>query len=138
MSNPLLSPSPEQTAHLTHTWDIILFACLMILFGLAEMVTGFTHNFFGITTSSGSLVSYSSAAIGACYVLSGVLVLTLKRWAAVLAIVLLGVDVIGRVALVVTGLYPTNSLKNTFSIVAGTLIAVIFAIYIGWRQRSFS
>ncbi len=138
MSNPPLSPASGKTAHLTHTWDIILAACLMILFGLAEVVTGFSHNFFGITTSSGSLVSYASAAIGACYVVSGVLVLTLKRWAAVLAIVFLGVDVIGRVALVVAGLYPTNSVKNTFSIVAGTLIAVIFAIYVGWRQRSFS
>jgi hypothetical protein len=137
MRNPPLFPSPARTARLTHTWDIILVACLLMLFGLAEVVTGFTHNFFGITTSSGSLVSYASAVIGACYMMSGVLLLTLKRWAAVLAIVLLGVDVIGRLALVVTGLYPTNSPKNTLSIVAGTLIAVIFAIYIGWKQRSF-
>ena len=137
MRNPPLSPSPARTAHLTHTWDIILVACLMILFGLAEVVTGFTHNFFGITTSGESLVSYASAVIGACYVVGGVLLRTLKRWAAVLAIVLLGVDVIGRLTLVVTGLYPTNSPKNTLSIVAGTLLAVIFAIYIGWKQRSF-
>jgi hypothetical protein len=29
----------------------IVVAALMILFGLAGIVTGFTHNFLGITTS---------------------------------------------------------------------------------------
>ncbi len=116
---------------------ISIVAFLMILFGLAEVVTGFTHNFFGITTSSVNIFTYSSAAIGAFYAVGGLLILTMKKWAAALAIVLLGADIVGRVALVVTGLFPTDSLKNTLSIIAGTAIAVIFAIYIGLKWKSF-
>ena len=116
---------------------IIIVAFLMILFGLAEVVTGFTHNFFGITTSSINIFTYSSAAIGAFYVIGGLLILTMKKWAAALAIVLLSADIVGRVALVVTGLFPTDSLENTFSIIAGTVIAAIFAIYIGWKWKAF-
>ena len=36
--------------------------------------------------------------------------------------------------LVFTGLYPTSSLKNTLSIIAGT---VLVALYIGWKWKSF-
>lgn len=116
---------------------IIIIACLMILFGLAEVVTAFTHNFFGITTTSVIIFTYSSVAIGMCYVAAGFLILTMKKWAAALAIVLLGVDIVGRVALTVTGLYPTNSLENTFAIIAGTVIVALFAISIGWKWKSF-
>jgi hypothetical protein len=61
----------------------------------------------------------------------------MKRWAATFALVLLGADIVGRVALVLTGLYPTDSFKNTFSIIAGTIIVVIVALYIGWKWKSF-
>jgi hypothetical protein len=47
------------------------------------------------------------------------------------------VDVAGRIALVATGFYPINSLENVAGIVAGTIIAVIFAIYVGVKWYSF-
>ena len=34
-------------------FGINIIAILMILFGFAELVTGFTHNFFGISTTPG-------------------------------------------------------------------------------------
>ncbi len=109
----------------------------MILFGLAEVATGFRHNFFGITTSIATMMTYSGAAIGSFYVVAGLLILTMQRWAAALAIVLLGADVIGRIVLVAVGFYPTNSLENILGIIAGTIIAIIFAIYIGWKWKTF-
>ncbi len=115
------------------TFGIILSAILMVLFGLAEIVTGFTHSFMGITTSGREIFTYASAAIGVCYILAGLLVLTMKKWAAILAIAFLGVDITGRIALTLTGLYPTDTFENTFAIIAGTAIAAIFAVYIGWR-----
>ncbi len=116
---------------------ITIAGVFMILAGLAEVVTGFTHNFFGITTSGVDLFTFSGAAIGLMYAAAGILVLTMKKWAAGLAIVLLGIDVLGRIALVATGLYPVDSARNTFAIIAGTAIAAIIAIYIGWRWKSF-
>ena len=71
---------------------IIVAAAFTVIAGLAEVVTGFTHNFFGITTSS---------------------------------------------VTVFTGLYPTSSLKNTLSIIAGTVIVALVALYIGWKWKSF-
>jgi putative Mn2+ efflux pump MntP len=109
----------------------------MILFGIAEVVTGFTHEFLGISTSQAIASTYASATIGACYILAGFLILTLKKWAAALAIVLLGADVVGRITLVLIGFYPVNSLENAISIFAGTIIAVIFAIYVGSKWNSF-
>lgn len=116
---------------------ITLVSLLMILFGSAEMVTGFTHNFFGVTTTQSTAATYIGAALGACYFLSGLLTLTMKKWAATVAIILLVIDVVGRITMVSTGLFPIDSTKQTFSIVAGTAIAVIFAIYIGIRWKAF-
>ena len=114
-----------------------IVAALAILFGFAEIVTGFTHSFFGIRTSAASALTYSSALIGASYAAAGMLILTMKRWAAALAIVLLGADIAGQILLVSTGLYPTDTLKNALSIIAGTVIVAMFAIYIGLKRRSF-
>ncbi|MGO8951666.1 MAG: hypothetical protein ACLQUY_29230 [Ktedonobacterales bacterium] len=105
--------------------------------GVAEVGTGFTHNFFGITTSSAAVLTYSSTVIGLFYIAAGLLILTMRRWAAALALVLLSADIVGRMVLVLTGLYPTNSLKNTFSIIAGTLIVALVALYVVWRWKWF-
>jgi len=116
---------------------ITIVAILMILFGLAEVVTSFTHGFFGIITSQAAIFTYSGATIGIFYVVAGLLILTMKKWAAALAIVLLGADIIGRIALVATGLYPLNSLEQVIGIILGTALAAIFAIYIGFKWKSF-
>jgi hypothetical protein len=117
--------------------DLLIVAVFTILAGFAEVVTGFTHTFFGITTSGVTLFTSSAAVIGVFYAASGFLILTMRKWAAALAIVLLGVDIVGRVALVLVGLYPTDSLKNTLSIIAGTMIVAIVALYTAWKWKSF-
>jgi hypothetical protein len=109
----------------------------MILFGFAELVTGFTHNFFGISTTPGLISAYLAAGIGALYAVAGFLILTMRKWAAGLALVCLAIVILGRVALVVAGLFPVNSFEQTFAIVAGTSIAIIFAIYIGLKWKSY-
>jgi hypothetical protein len=116
---------------------IIVAAAFTVIAGLAEVVTGFTHNFFGITTSSVAVFTYSSAVIGLFYIAAGLLILTMRRWAAALALVLLGADIVGRIVLVFTGLYPTSSLKNTLSVIAGTVIVALVTLYIVWKWKSF-
>ena len=131
------STQEKQDKTKTRPTGITVVALLMILFGLAEVVTGFTHNFLGISTAQVDIFTYSAIALGVFYVAAGLLILTMKRIAAALAIVLLCADIIGRVALVVTGLYPTDTFKQSFAIIAGTAIAAIFAIYIGLKWSSF-
>ena len=116
---------------------LTIVALLMILFGIIEVITSFTHSFLGITTSQAVLFTYSAATIGIFYVIAGLLVLTKKKWAAALAIFLLAADIIGRITLVQIGLYPLNSLEQYIGIRAGTIIAIIFAIYIGSKWNLF-
>ena len=117
--------------------SISIIAALMIVFGLAEVVTGFTHQFFGLTTAQITISTYVGVALGLFYFTGGLLLLTKKSWAAILAIGLLCGDVLGRIAMVIFGLYSVNSFRQTFGIVVGTAIAAFFAIYIGLKLRSF-
>jgi len=116
---------------------ILAVAVLMILFGLAEVVTGFTHEFFGLTTAHINVATYLGVGLGLCYLIGGILIFTKLRPAAILAIVLLCVDVLGRIAMVVFGLFPLDSFRQTFGIVVGTAIAALFAIYVGLKLESF-
>lgn len=116
---------------------LFVVAILMIVFGLAEVGTGFTHQFFGLTTVQADISTYLGVALGLFYLASGILILTKRRWAATIAIVLLFGDVLGRIAMTVYGLYPLSSFRQTFGIVVGTAIAIFFAIYIGLKLKSF-
>lgn len=128
----------RQTVPVRRPWDLIVVAGFTILAGLAEVVTGFSHTFFGITTSGVALFTVVAAGIGLSYLASGVLMLTMKKWAATLALVLLSIDIVGRILLAVTGLYPTDTAKNTFSLIAGTVIAACVAFYVAWKRQSFA
>ena len=122
----------------TRPLGILIVSVLMILFGLAEVATGFTHNFIGqVSTSTVSLSTILGVTLGAFYFLAGLLLLPMRRTAAYIAIVLLCGDVLGRVGMVLAGLYPVDSFKQTFAIVVGTLIAAFFAIYIAMRLMVF-
>jgi hypothetical protein len=117
--------------------SIVIIAGLMIVFGLAEVVTGFTHQFFGLTTAQIDWSTYLGVAVGLFYFVGGILVLTKRRRAAIIAIVLLCGDVLGRIGMVVFGLYPVNTFRQTFGIVVGTVIAAFFAVYISLKFKSF-
>jgi hypothetical protein len=85
-------------------------AVLMIAFGIAEIITAFTHNFLGlISTADVPLATYAAAAIGGLYAAGGLLLLTMKKWAARLAILSLIGVIAGRISIVLAGLYPAAS-----------------------------
>ncbi len=113
---------------------ITVAAILMIVFGSAEVRTGLTHKFFGLSTAPVTLSTYIGMAIGSLYAAAGLLILTMKRRAAGIAIVLLIVVILGRIGMVVAGLYPVDSVKQILAILLGTSIACVFAIYI---RRNF-
>lgn len=122
----------------TRPLGITVVSVLMILFGLAEVITGFRHKFFGLTTAQIHISTYIGVSLGLFYFLGGLLILTKKKRLAVVAIILLCGDVIGRIVMVVTGLYPINSFMQTFAIIVGTSIATFFAIYIGLKLSFFN
>ncbi len=109
----------------------------MIIFGFAEIITGFTHNFFGLHTAHGAVSTYIGASIGAFYAAAGFIILTMKRRAALWAIVLLLVVVVGRVCMVMTGLYPINTTRQAVAMILGTSIAAGFVIFIALQRSAF-
>jgi hypothetical protein len=118
-------------------WGITIIAALMILFGVAEVFTGLFHGHsIGVSPDHSTVFAYEGLAIGALYVIGGSLLLTGKKWAAGLAEVCLAADVVGRVHLVLTGIYPFVGLAAV-AVVIGTAIAICFGIYIGLKWRFF-
>jgi hypothetical protein len=120
-----------------HRFGIAPVAVLMILFGLAEIVTGFTHNFFGVSTTRIAFSACANAGVGALYAVAGILILSMKKMYVAIALGCLAFDVAGRVALVATGLFPINTFRQTGAIVFGTTIVIIFAAYIGSKWKHF-
>jgi hypothetical protein len=132
ISNPI-----EPAIHRRHR-AITVIAVLMILFGAAEVVAAFSHNFFGIRTAQATIATFAGVAIGVFYFVAGSLILTMKKRAVGFALVLLVAIIIGRIAMSVTGLYPTDSLKQIFAIVAGTSIVAAFALYLRLKWSAFA
>jgi hypothetical protein len=121
-----------------HRVALATVAILMILFGLAEIVTGFTHNFFGVSTTRGAFSAYANAGVGALYSVAGILILSMKKRYVAIALGCLALDVVGRIALVATGLFPLNAFRQTGAMIAGTVIVIIFAFCIGSKWKQFS
>jgi hypothetical protein len=57
---------------------VLLVSFLMIVFGLIEVATGFTHSFAGISTSASELATLAGVVIGAFYSVAGILTLTMR------------------------------------------------------------
>jgi hypothetical protein len=121
-----------------HHRGITFVAILMMLFGLAEVATRFTHNFLGrISITDVTLATYGATGVGALYAIGGLLLLTMRKRAAELAMICLILVIFGRVILVLTGLYPVTSFLQDISIFIGTALAVIFAVYVWLRWDVF-
>lgn len=119
------------------TRSIAIAALLMIVFGVAEIITGFTHGFFGLRTAEGAASTYVGAAIGALYAAAGLAIVTMRRSAAIVALVLLAMVVVGRLFMVAIGLYPLNTLTQTAAMIVGTAIALGFSIFIALKRSVF-
>lgn len=116
---------------------VSIVAILMIVFGIAEVATAFTGRFLGgISVATSSEYTIAAAATGSCYSLAGIFVLTMRRWGAGLGVVFLCAELVGRVYLVSTGLYPFSG-TDEGAFIAGSIIAILFALYIGLRWNRF-
>lgn len=71
------------------------------------------------------------------YAAAGVAILTMRRGAAIVALVLLAMVVVGRLFMVAMDLYPLNILTQTAAMIAGTAIALGFSIFIVLKRSVF-
>jgi uncharacterized membrane protein len=115
---------------------ITIVAVFAIIAGLGEIVVGFTGNYLGILSTS-IAPAFSTVIVGAFYSLGGLsLLITRKKWGAVLSIIFIGAEILGRVYLVMTGIAPSHG-TDAVKIVVGGAIALALVVYIGSKWKSF-
>ncbi len=117
---------------------VLVVAALMIVFGVAEVITGFAHDFFGLVTADDALATSIGVGLGLCYVAGGILPLRFTRATVGVAVLLLLVDILGRIAMTLTGMYPLGTPRQVIGIVGGTVLAVLFAGIAFWKYRAIS
>src|SRR5260370_39836268 len=71
----------------------------------------------------------STAVIGAFYSLGGLSLLTMRKWGAVLGILFISVEILGRVYLVMAGIAPSSG-GDALKVVIGGAIALVVILYI--------
>ena len=126
-----------ETKHVIRPRGIMIACVLMIVFGIAEVATGFTGHFLGgISVTTSTEYTIAAAAAGSCYSLAGIFILTMRKWGAALGIAFLCSEILGRVYLVSAGLYPLSGTDES-AFIAGTIIAVLFAVYTGLKWNRF-
>ena len=113
---------------------LFVFAALMVIFGAAEIATGFRHKFFGLSTDLTTISTIGESLSGLCTQQAGCSSV-MRKWAAIVAVIFLVAVVVGRFALILTGLYPLGGFRQDFAIILGTSIACFFAIFVGLQVK---
>jgi hypothetical protein len=115
---------------------ITMVAVYAIVARIGEIVVGLTGNYLGIL-SRNIKPAFSTVVIGSFYSLGGLsLLITRKKWGAVLSIMFIGAEVFGRIYLVATGIAPSHG-NDAVKIVIGGAIALGLVLYIGLKWKCF-
>jgi hypothetical protein len=107
---------------------IIVVAVFAIISGLTEVVVGLTGHTFGIL-SKDLKPNAATAVVGAFYSLGGLSLLTMKKWGAVLGILFISAEILGRVYLVSVGIASSRG-QDVVKIVIGGAIALGVVLYV--------
>jgi hypothetical protein len=116
---------------------LTIVSALMIVFGITEVITGFRPTFFSIRTAHVAMASYLGAGMGILFFFAGTLILSAKKSAAAVALCLLAAVICAHIAMVLTNLYPTDSVSQLFAIVLGTSIACAFFVVVALKWETF-
>ena len=117
---------------------VFCIAIIMIIFGIAEIITGFRHEFFGLVTEKDTITTIVGMGLGGCYLFSGIFLLCFKKWALFCSFIFLVIDVVGRLIMVIAQMFPTDTARQIVGITGGTVIAFVFAIIVFFKYRKFS
>ncbi len=112
------------------TRKIVILAFILIAYGVVEILVGlyFTHEYF----VQGAYI-YLISALDVLYFVSGALLLTMRKQTAKVVVGLLACEMVGRLTLIGTGIYPFTTVGPGIAMVLGTAIAGGFAFYV-WTQ----
>jgi len=112
---------------------INIAAVYCIFAGLSEVWVGITGNWLGLL-SKPLKPSFRTAVVGACYVAAGMSLLLRNRTGRLLGIAFVLLELLGRVHLVRTGIYPSRGPDFVKSVIGGA-IAVLTVVYLACQSR---
>ena len=115
---------------------ILVVGAFAFIAGLGEVVVGLTGNYLGILAHS-MAPSLSTGIVGMFYSLGGLsLLVTRKKWGAVLGMLFIAAEILGRVYLIATGIAPATG-RDAIKILIGGLIALALIAYIARKWKCF-
>jgi len=114
---------------------ITIAAGYCIFAGLSEIWAGITGNWMGLL-SEPLKPSFRTALVGSAYVAAGISLLSKRRTGALLGVVFVLLEVLGRVHLVRTGRYPSGGPDFVKSLIGGA-IAILVVVYVTAQWRRF-
>lgn len=115
---------------------IVVVGAFAFIAGLGEVVVGLTGNYLGIL-AHGIPPSFSTSVVGLFYSLGGLsLLVTRKKWGAMLGMLFIAAEILGRVYLIAAGIAPATG-RDAIKILIGGLIALALIVYIARKWRSF-
>jgi hypothetical protein len=110
---------------------IIVIIIFTIVSGINEMWVGIAGNWMGILAKS-LKPSLATTIVGAFYCLAGLsIIITRKKWGAIISLIFIGLEVVGRFYLMIIGVAPSHGI-DFIKIIVGSVIAVAIMIYISW------
>jgi len=114
-----------------------VISLLLIVFGIAEIITGIRHEFFGLVTTRDTITKIVGISLGTCYFFAGVFLIVHKKWSLNIALLLLVIDVIGRLIMSFSGMYPIESIMSMqfVGMFGGTLIAIVFTVFVFIKRK---
>ena len=107
-----------------------------IFAGLSEIWVGITGNWMRLL-SQPLKPSLQTALVGTCYVAAGISLLSKRRAGALLGVVFVLLEVLGRVQLIRVGTYPSRGPDFRKTVVGGA-IAILVVAYVVTQWRRFS
>src|SRR5690242_6127085 len=113
--NPATKPPTRRSP------GVIVVGIFAFIAGLGEVVVGFTGNYLGILAHP-MAPSFSTGVVGVLYCLGGFfLLITRKKWGAILGMSFIGAEILGRIDLIATGIAPRTGF-DAIKILLGGLI----------------
>jgi hypothetical protein len=115
---------------------IVIVGVFAFIAGLGEIVVGFTGNYLGILAHS-LAPSFSTGIVGIFYSLGGLfLLITKKKWGAIVAVLFIAAEILGRIYLLASGIAPASGV-DALKILIGGLIALALIAYVASKWKFF-
>jgi len=102
--------------------SVIIIASLMLFSGLGETVVVFLTN---SNVSNSSILLY---ILGFSYIFGGILIFLMRKWSFIISIIFLFGNIVLRIIMLFTGIYPTSTAIEIFGYIFGISFSLFFLI----------